>query len=63
MQYRHSLSTHGFASRSVGRHKDRLIVVNTQNGLPLERVKNKRIFLAIEIRQVSTKECAVLASF
>lgn len=45
MQEIHSLGTHCLASRGVRRHKDRLIVINTQDGLPLERVKNKRIFL------------------
>lgn len=41
----HSLSTDSLASRGVCRHKHRLVVVNTQYGLTLERVQNKRVFL------------------
>lgn len=41
----HSLGTDSLASRGVRRHEHRFIVVNTQDGLALERVQNKRVFL------------------
>ena len=40
-----SLSTDSLASRGVCRHKHRLVIVNTQDGLTLEWVQNKRVLL------------------